>query len=539
MKINLQYNFYISFLLTGGLFIVFFLLFNCCYNSDDDIYFLYTLSGGYGNNPSGLLHYSYFLHPLLSGIVAALFRYFPGFNWYSFSLVLFHFISCVSLLLSFLHYFRKWYAIGAFIIFFLFIESRLLLGFNFSGAALIGVMSGSFSLLLYYIKNKAGVKVSRKRLFFFLFLIFVGGLIRIHYMALFGLFATWMGLFFLTRSNFINFLKNQFFLGLFLVLSFLGQRYYFQEKIPGWKTDEKMERALIYIHHHPPKKTLIRYTGIEKLKQDLIRILFLYDNKLTDYNAVKNFGRENVQSFKLIPDQFPSFYWLFMDVRLYLILFAGMIIFFLMNKNRKFLFRFICMSFFYIITFVILWFYFKYTEEILLAVLASVLLSGFICLDKVSVTNLSVKIAFFLALLCCTWMIIRLARMSDQNKKEILYARGIIKELNEHNNILFVEVENCFDFNLSIWDVPEKYPIHNLVYYELFFTNSYKSQFARYGITDLMKEIPVRDNIYLTGQRASILTEYYWLLYNRAVRLEKVPGFQYIEAYRILPVNNK
>jgi hypothetical protein len=539
MKSVLQHNFYISFLLTAVLFIVFFLLFNSCYNSDDDIYFLYTLSGGYGNDPSGLLHHTDMGHPFLGGIVAGMFRYFPGFNWYSFSLVLFHFISCVSLLLSFLHYFRRLYAIGAFIIFFLFIESRLLLGFNFSGASLMGVMSGSFSLLLYYIKNKEGVKVSRKRVFFFLLLIFVGGLIRIHYMALFSLFAAWMGLFFLTRSKFINFLKNQFFPGLFLVLSFLGQRYYFQEKIPGWKTEEKMEKVLIYMYHHPPKKTLIRYTGIEKLKQDLIRISFLYDNKLTDYNAVKSFGRENTQSFKLIPDHFPSFYWLFMDVRLYLFLFAGMIMFFVMNKNRKFLFRFIYMSLFYIIMFVTLWLYFKYTEAILLTVLASVLLSGFLSLDKVSPTNLSVKTAFFLALLSCTWMIIRLGRMSDQHKKEILYARGIIKELREHNNILFVDAGSFFNFNLSIWDVPEKYPIHNLVYNELFFSNSYKSQFARYGISDLMKEIPVRDNIYLTGQRASILTEYYWLLYNRTVRAEKVPGFQYIEAYRILPVNNK
>ena len=539
MKSILQHNFYISFLLTAVLFIAFFLLFNSCYNSDVDIYFLYTLSGGYGNNPSALLHYSDIGHPFLSNIVAALFRYFPGFNWYSFSLVLFHFISCVSLLLSFLHYFRKWYAIGAFIIFFLFIESRLLLGFNFSGAALSGVMSGSISLLLYYIKNKEGVKISRKRLFFFLLLIFMGGLMRIHYMALFSLFAAWMGLFFLPRSKFINFIKIQFLLVLLLVISFLGQRYYFQEKIPGWKTEEKMRKAKIYISNHPSKKSSIRYTGIEKLKQDLVRISFLYDNKITDYNAVENFGKENTQSFKIIPDHFPSFYWLFMDVRLYLFLFAGMIIFLVMNKNRKFLFRVICMSLFYIITFVTLWLYFKYTEVILLTVLASMLLSGFLCLDRVSPTDLSVKTAFFLALLSCTWMIIRLARMSDQHKKEILYAHGVIKELHEHNNVLFVDAGSFFNFNLSIWDVPEKYPIHNFVYNELFFSNSYKSQFTRYGITDLMKEIPVRDNIYLTGQGASILTEYYWLLYNRTVRAEKVPGFQYIDAYRIRPFNNE
>jgi MFS family permease len=539
MKKIYYHNFYISILLTGALFSIVLFLFNPSYNTDVDIYFLYTLSGGYGNEPSALLHYSYGWHPLLSGIITYLFRRFPAFNWYSFSLVLFHFISCISLLLSFLHYFRRRYAIGAFIIFFFFIEGRLLIGFNFSGAALIGVMSGSISLLLYFIAKNEEVKVSKRKLFFFLLLIFIGGLLRLHYMALFSLFAAWMGLFFLPQKKFIHFLKIQFFLGLLLVISFLGQRYYFQKKIPGWNEEEKMRKAWIYINNHPHKESVVRDNDVEKIKENLISISFLYDNKLTDYNAVKDFGRENVQGFKIIPAHFPSPYWLFMDARPYLFLFTGMIIFFIINKNQKLLTRFICVSLFYIIVFMTLWLFFKITEVIFLTMLASVLLSAFLCLGKLFSTNLSIKIGFFLALLSCTWMMIRFVRFNDQHKQEILYARGIIKELNEHNNILFVDAGSFFNFHLSIWDVPGKYPIHNLVYNELFLSNSYKSQFTRYGITNLMKEIPVKDNIYLTGQRASILTEYYRLLYNQTARAEKIPGFKFFDAYRIRTVNNK
>src|SRR4030095_14846207 len=140
------YNFYIALGITAVLFASVLFFMSPAYNTDFDIYFLYTLSGGYGNEPSGLLHCFGMAHPLLSNIVAGLFRLSPGFNWYSLSLVVFHFISCVVLLLSLLNYFDKRYAIVIFLIFFLFVECRLLLGFNFSGAALMGTISGSTSL---------------------------------------------------------------------------------------------------------------------------------------------------------------------------------------------------------------------------------------------------------------------------------------------------------------------------------------------------------------------------------------------------------
>jgi len=539
MKENSKYNFYIGILVTVALFAAVLFLFNPSYNTDVDIYFLYTLSGGYGNEPSALLHYSDIAHPLVASIVAGFFKVYPGFNWYSFFLVLFHFISCATLLQSFLRFFSRLHALGIFIIFFLFIESRLLLGFNFSGASLMGVIGGSISLLLFFVYENEGSQLTKKKLFFFSLLIFTGGLIRIHYMALFSVFVLWMGLFLLPRKKLMKLLKIQFFLGLLLVIFFQGQRLYFQKTIRGWREEEKLRKAHIYHSNHPRKKLSAKYEGIEKIKQDLISISFLYDRNLFDYQSVKKFAEDNTHRFKIVPNGLPSFYWLFMDMRVYLFLFAGMVIILLMNKSKRFLFLFFGMSFFSLLGLIILATYFKVTQPIFLAVMTSVLLSGFFCLARLKFTKLSVITGCFFVLLSCTWMIIRLVKINNGNKKKISYARNVINELNDHNNVLFVDAGSFFNLHLSIWDVPAKYPMRNFIYNELFFSNSYHSQLNKYSINDLMKEIPVKSNILLTGQRSQWLIDYYRILFGQQVDVKRIPGFNYIEVYRVIPGASK
>jgi MFS family permease len=532
MRKLLHQNYFIAIALTGILFIIILLLFNPAYNTDVDINFLYTLSGGYGNEPSVLLHYSYGAHPLLSWIVAGLFRAIPGFNWYSFLLVLFHFACCVTLLISFLRSFRRVYAIIAFMIFFLFIESRLLLGFNYSGAALIGAVSGSFSLLLYLAEKKQGEKIYSKRVLFFSLLILTGGLIRIHYIALFGVVAIWIGLFILPRKQLIGYLKIQFILGLLLVIFFQGQRYYYENKIPQWREEEKIRQAYIDISIHPRKEPLLQDSGLEKLKQDMIRSSFLYDKNLVNYDAVIQFRKNNTRNLAMIPGSFQSFYWLFMDLRVYLLLFGGVLLFFLLNRNFKIVTRLIYMSLFPVLVFVMICLFFKITEVILMTALASVLLSVIFCSAGVAAKKPSIVAGSLLVFLSCGWMITRVVKKNDQNKKDISNARMLVNELNSHRDVLFVNGANP-DLYLSIWDLPIKYPILNLIYRERFITNSYHLQLQRFGITDLMKEIPVKDNIYLVGEKSSILVEYYKFLYNQTVQVKKIPGFQYIDAYRV------
>ena len=529
-----NHHLFVAFLLTGGLFILVLTLFQPFYNTDADIYFLYTLSGGYGNPPSELLHYYLGAHPVLGVVISMLFRFFPMFNWYTFSLLLFHFISCVALLMMFLKFYRRTYAIGFFLIFFLFIESRLLLRLNFSGTALMGVISGTVSLLLYYKGRAGGKSDSRWQHYLLALLIIIAGLIRIHYLVLFGAFASWMALFYLPHREFVKYFKVLVVLAGIVFLCFLGQRYYYQHKIPGWKHEEKMRQAYFNIHNHSHKESPVTGNGLEKLREELIGISFLYDKNFTGFEEIKKFSKNNVRRFNLVPQNYQAFYWLFIDMRVYILLIAGAILFFVMSWNIPQLKRFIYMSFFSLVAFLGICFFFKVTEVILLAFLASVLISAVLCLaDNNGNKKQPLAAGVLITALGCFWMISRLIKEDSRSRPGVTNARNVIRELNSHPDILFVDAGTHFNFHLSIWDNPANYPIRNLVYNELLLSNSYSQQLKRHGVEDLMKELPVKDNIYLVGEKASLLVEYYKQLFNQSVVVKKVPGFRYIDAYQL------
>ena len=530
-------NVYIAIAFPAALVGVVIFFFAPAFNTDVDIYFLYTLSGGYGGEPSGLLHYSDGAHPILNALVATLFRLSDGFNWYSFGLVLLHYVSCVVLLASLLSKSNRRYALIAFSLFFLFIESRLLLHFNFSGAALIAVISGAISLVLYLRQPNRNAFENKICLAIYLLLLFIGGLIRIHYLALFGIFSLWMALFVLSGRNFRKLSIIYFFLGVIVALSFIGQRYYYRLKIPGWQSEEKLRKASIYFSNHSRRDTLNTGTPRDRLINDLISISFLYDSKLTDYQAVKNFGNQQTKNFKSQFEKFPSFYWLFMEVRVYLFLFAAMILYLILTKNYKQLLRFVGMSVFPAITLITLTLFFRVTEVILLATLASITMSGFLCLATVAGKRGYAGVSLAIALLASAWMIFRIVKLSNENLGRISAAHGVIQEFNTHKDILFLDTGSFFNFHLSIWDLPKNYPIHNFIYNELFFARSYQSQLRKYGVYDLMKEIPVKKNIYLTGPKSHILIDYYRLVFHKEVTLKKIPGFNYINAYQITSNN--
>ena len=222
-----------------------------------------------------------------------------------------------------------------------------------------------------------------------------------------------------------------------------------------------------------------------------------------------------------------------------MLLFAGVIVFLAMSRNLKALARFIYMSLFCVMVFLAICLFFKVTEVIFLAFLTSVFVSAILSLSGTFPQRLPMVAGIFILVLSCGWMITRIIKEDRRNKPGIANARMVIKELNRHPEILFVDAGTHFDFHISIWDTPGEYPIRNLIYNELLISNSYDQQLKRYGITDLMKEIPLKDNIYLVGEKASVLIEYYKLLYNQTVSVKKIPGFQYIDTYQIKVDNNK
>ena len=128
------------------------------FNSGDDVYLMYLLGGGFGQPPTELLHYNHIMHPYMGLMIKNLFQQFPGFNWYTALLYLFHFISCVIVLWQWLRSNKFTVAVISFAIIFSSIEARFLLQPTFTNTALVTAV-GAVLLLYDALKNYSTAKL--------------------------------------------------------------------------------------------------------------------------------------------------------------------------------------------------------------------------------------------------------------------------------------------------------------------------------------------------------------------------------------------
>ncbi len=229
--------------------VVFFLLFNIIttplITSGDDTYMMYTLAGGYGENPTNLLNYNYGWHFGLGWIVKNLFTSFPGINWYTVLLSLFHIAGCSAILYVLIKKLNPLLAIFFYTIIFLFIETRLLLNFNFTGAALVAA-GGALCLLLYQLREK---KITHPVTIFSIFLLILAGLLRLQ--------IVWLSIF-LFSSIAITLLNKQQLIrwaavAAVVIVSLFGlnkwHEQYYTKHILGWQQQEKFRQALFYSYN--------------------------------------------------------------------------------------------------------------------------------------------------------------------------------------------------------------------------------------------------------------------------------------------------
>ena len=93
------------------------------------------------------LHYHYGLHPYLGWIIKNLFVRFPGFNWYSALLYLFHFAACTTVLALWIRKNPTAFIISCYALLFFGVEMHFLLHPTFTNAAFVSVAAG---LLMLY-----------------------------------------------------------------------------------------------------------------------------------------------------------------------------------------------------------------------------------------------------------------------------------------------------------------------------------------------------------------------------------------------------
>lgn len=527
-------NLLFSILITAVLFATFLTLCAPIIDSDDNFYALYTLAGGYGQAPTHILHYLHIWNPFLFWPIAKLFNLMPGFNWYSGFLLTLQFIGCTHLLHLFLRLFPRWMALTLFLIFFLFFESSYLLSLNHTTTSFLLAISGCSSLLYHFHSGTKSATADFSKLIFPLCLLLVSGLLRLHTLGLYIVLTLGMGLIFLPFRHYKRMFLSLFLIGLVLLTFMAVHKFYYITRLPHFEREEQLRQSLFYLANHSTSPHR-GDTGISRIKSSFIQSWFLYDTAFVTQKDIDHFSKKATHNqLRNTGTKRSILYWSFINSRVYLFLLALILFAFTVYRQYKVLIQWLLMSLPGVFVYGYLVLFMKVTESIFIAFLSSIFFSAAFCFNRFKLERVSfTPLLHILLILNTGWMLVRIYKSNDANLNEIKETRALLKEISTHPQFLFVNTDMDFrDLGFYIWDTPQQYPLTNLLNKELLVTNSYYPTFERFGIRDLMQELPYRSDILLFNRVDPLLKEYY-LMQGINTELKVVPGFTTLTAYRI------
>ncbi|MFL5809611.1 MAG: hypothetical protein ACJ749_08820 [Flavisolibacter sp.] len=525
-----------SLLVVGLLFFIYLVLFHPIIGSDDDFFFLYTLSGGFGHEPSALLHYNFGWNPVLSWPLAQLFRINPHINWYSLFLLLLQFSSCFFLCSVFLRLFPGKISIFLFFIFFIAIEPRLILLLNYSNTALITVVSGSTALLACHLEDK---KLPGSYKLLSLFMIGVGGLLRLHMFGLICLPSLWTAYFLLSPKNFIRFFKQIVLAGSVLLFLFICQWLLFRAEIPNWKNAERIRQYIFSISNHP-RKILNTDTGTVRIKNSFIERGFIYDTGFIKASDMETYVKKiHRNRFTLTTEDKAGLYWLFLELRTYLLFGLGFFLL-LLFTIRQYILSWLLICLAPLIVLLTLVLFFKINQTILVGLFAPLVFPSLWMAYHSGANRKGVQLVQMVLLAAAAWALIKSVKISGENQKLIKETNCILSEIKANRDKLFVNSDNLLQLKgYAIWNTPSFFPAKNLIKYFTVYTSLYEQALKDYRIHDLMASIPNNKNIVLVGLSLPDLLSYYQLKYQQYIRIIPTNEFHCIPAFHIETVNRQ
>lgn len=499
-------------------------------NSGDDAFMMYTLSGGFGEAPTNLLHYNHLWHPWLGGLVSNLFSAIPEVNWYSIALLVYHWLGLTAVLYVMLRMLKLSSAILLFLTLFIFIEARLLLSLNLTGAAFVSG-SGAVLLLTYLVKQQ---RITNWLTVFAILLLLLAGLLRLHVILL-VIFLFLPLLFFRVSKKQVVQVATIFFLsGAILYGLNKFQEKYYTKHIQGWKKQEEFRQGLFYAYNRPIKENIPANVFADSTEKELFFSAFLYDSvKFTPKRVreiSKNITRERWLDEK---EDKLSLYWFFIELRIYFLLFGFFIGFLFLSKQRKQLRYWLLPALAVLLIYTYLFIFLKMTATIHLGLLFILWIQFSITIPGTTTFFTSGKEPLFVLsgvfLLLLAWMFIRLYKENIANKDRQQKFRCVMKELHQQKDKLFIATDDSFPLGyFYIWDVPAQYPVTNLLYKDRLLTHMYPQTLSRYGIKDLNKALSGDERILLLGAKLLSLEN---MVIGKKLS-ESIPAFKCMEVRR-------
>lgn len=491
----------IAFIIPLILTVVFNVIFFPLLNSGDDAFIMYTLAGGFGEDPSHYLQYNHGWHYWLGSMVVYLFRVYDGVNWYAIFLSSIHILSLAGILYILLKRNKQSVALILFGIFYLFMESRFLMSLSFSNTAFVAGISACF--ILYH-------QVERERFVTGLtiagiLLMLLAGLLRWHVILfILALFLPFAVARFPVKKALV-FLAGGAAVAILVFGVFKLHEDHYIRQNPQWKKQEEFRQALIFSYNRPIKKI----EDITVFRSDVEKEKFfsglLYDTVQFSTARVNEISRGITRQRGLGREDMRGFYWLFMELRIYLLLFGFSFLFLWLNGKARVIWRWLIPLGIYLAIQVYLYIFLKSTYMIHIGLIMYLWLT--LCLLYTH-TNLKTgrtvnQLFSAVLIILCLWMGWRLIKEDRSNRDQYRNLQCMMEEISKHRANLFMVYYDIFPLSrFYIWEHPKRYLLPNLLYKDRIISFTYRHTLERFGIKDLDSAVKYDKRIFFMWRLA-------------------------------------
>jgi hypothetical protein len=472
------------------------------YDTNEDVYILYQLSGGFGLPPTELLHYNYGFPPFLGLALKNLFLITDKINWYTVFLFLAHYIACVNITFQIFQKSTRAIAGLVYLTFFIVFESQLLLNINFTNTSLVLGLSGIVLLITYRSGN------SLLQLTIAGLLILAASCFRIHVLiplvgiSLPFIISPWH------RQRLIPVIYTLVItIGAVLLVN-QSHRAYYISHISSWEKEETHRQKIYSFYNnrtlHEPLPDEKWYTEYSLIQNGIpIDTSFLTDQKLTriliDLKKKRTTDKPAIQSTKnwfLINNR------IFFCTLLILVLLSGL--------DRKHISLLAISSGIMVGELAFLRFNYKMPDYLIISGLYLLGLSVFLSSKK----QLSQKYFYIYASLLIAmilWGTVRIYKNNQRNIREIASFKVACKEITNSPQNLFIIAGDSFPFQkFYVFDLPRQFRLPNFINSEHLMNNIYLPVLSRFGSTDL-QSIPYNKHIFFRGKQLDALENYFKL----------------------------
>lgn len=501
------------------------------FNSGDDVYLMYTLAGGFGEAPTNLLHTNHIWHPLLGWMIKSLFILNPHINWYTLFLLALHFLSCTLIVYLLLVRIKNINGLVYSVLFFFVFESMFLLRLDFGSTSMLTAVAACAGL--YHVYKYSSTKNLKRVLLFAL--LSIAALLRLHMAALaVVLFLPLYPVSFLKK----DLLKLSLSLLILAVVIFIfnkAQTTYYEHKIPGWKNEEAFRQAFYYMANRPSNSHLNNGIFKDTIEKAFWSRSFYYDTNYINTQRLDRISKEVVRVRTMDSDDIAILKELFMEARLYILLLLVICILIFLESRREFIRKALPVIAWSFLIYTYLFIFQKITLDMFIGAFMILFLQCSLLLSPTAFTK-RIQLPFFLvSLIMLLWAVKRIRFQNDTNRENNKAFICAAKEMNEHRVNIFLATEDNLPLDyFYIWEVPAQYPLYNLIYSERMMTRTYQFTLKRFGIKDLVQELPYRSDILLTGRPMPELNDYYKTLYHINTSTIRSSQFNCLEVYRLI-----